>query len=227
MDGAQTGVLTMPQDSKISGLKGRIDLRHISHWGNSRRVRRYVVLLWIAVLAVDPWIVMRISRSFDALGRLPQLLLPTVTQLLITWIAFRSMEIGLAQPPLNDSAVMQFGADFDMLTKEEHEELMRRRSRELLLGALERDEREAELQARAERTAYRLLRPGLPTLVAVYWGICLFAPFGTARPAMVITAVGTTWLAVLVLVLPTMVRMWTQPNEAGETRIAPLEKQNK
>ncbi len=226
MDGAQTGVLTMPQARKTSDRKDRTHLRRISHWGNSRRVRRFVVLLWIAVLAVDPWIVMRISRSFDALARLPQLLLPTVTQLLITWIAFRSMQIGLAQPPLNDSAVMQFGADFDTLTEEEHEELMRSRSRELLLGALERDEREAELQARAERVAYRLLRPGLPALVAAYWGICLFAPIGTARPALVLTAVGLTWLAALVLVLPTMVRMWTQPNEAGETQLAQSEKQD-
>ena len=226
MDPAQTEILTMPQAGKTSFPNDRTHLRRISHWGNSRRVRRFVVLMWIAVLALDPWFVMRISRSFDALARLPQLLLPTITQLLITWVAFRSMQIGLAQPPLNDSAMMQFGADFDILTAEEHEELMRGRSRELLLGELEHDEREADLQAHAERTAYRLLRPGLPIIIAAYWGICLFGPFGAARPALIFTAVGITWLAVLVLVLPTMVRMWTQPNEAGETQIARPEKHN-
>lgn len=226
MDGAKTGVLAMPQPSKTSDRSDRAHIRRVAHWGNSRRVRRFVVLLWIAVLAADPWIVMRISRSFDALARLPQLLLPTVTQLLIAWVAFRTMQAGLAQPPLNDSAVMQFGADFDILSDEEHEELMCGRSRELLLGAMERDEREADLQAHAERDAYRLLRPGLPIIVAAYWSVCLFAPFAAERPTLILTAVGLTWLAVLVLVLPTMVRMWTQPNEAGETQIARPEKKD-
>jgi hypothetical protein len=226
MDSARAEVLTMPPSGKRSGTEEWARIRRITRWGNTQKVRRLVVLLWIAVLALDPWVVMQLSRSFYALARLPRLLLPTLTQLLVTWIAFRAMQIGLAQPPLTDSAVMRFGAEFEELTETEREELMRARSRELLLGKLQRDEREAELQARAERESYRLLRRGLAMLVAVYWGVCLFGPFGGVRPTLVLTAIGFTWLAVAVLGLPTMVRMWTQPNEVGESRIARSGKQD-
>ena len=209
----------MPQEQRPVDAGEWGSIRRVSRWGNTRRVRRLVALLWIAALAIDPWAVMKLSRNIEALARLPQLLLATLTQLLLTWIAFRAMQIGLAQPPLTDSALLQFGADFDTLTEAERAELVRMRSRQLLMGKLERDEREAELQARAERQAYRLLRPGLGAVVALYWAVCLFGPFGAARRVLMMTAIVVTWLAVAVLVLPTMVRMWTQPDEVGEPRL--------
>ena len=72
---------------------------------------------------------------------------------------------------------------------------------------------------KAEGAAYRLLRPGLVVVVAAYWAVCLLGPFEAIREPLAITAIAFTWLAVAVLVLPTMVRMWTQPNEVGEIRI--------
>jgi len=75
------------------------------------------------------------------------------------------------------------------------------------------------LRLRAEGDAYRLLRPGLAIAIAAYWAVCLLGPFAAIREPLAITAIAFTWLAVAVLVLPTMVRMWTQPNEIGEMRI--------
>jgi hypothetical protein len=52
----------------------------------------------------------------------------------------------------------------------------------------------------------------------------LLGPFAEVRETLVDTAIAVTWIAVAVLVLPTMVRMWTQPNEVGETRIVSANK---
>jgi hypothetical protein len=195
-------------------------VRRVSHWGNSRRFRRVAVLLWIGMLAFDPWLVARLARIYAALAMLPLLLLPTVTQLLITWLAFRGARIGLAQPTLDDSALMQHGAGFDALTNPEREQLFRVRLLDFVLGRAHRDEREAELRLRAEGEAYRLLRPGLAVVVASYWAVCLLGPFEAVRETLAVTAVVVTWIAVGVLVLPTMVRMWTQPDQVpGEPRI--------
>lgn len=194
-------------------------VREAAHLGNTRRFRRFVVLLWIGMLAFDPWLVSRLVRTYAVLGMLPHLVLPTLTQLAITWLAFRGAQIGLAQPTLEDSAMMQHGEEFEALSDQEREQLFQQRLRDSLQGKVRMDEREAELQLRAEGAAYRLLRPGLTLVVAGYWAVCLLGPFEAVREMLVISAIAVTWIAVAVLVLPTMVRMWTQPNEAGETRI--------
>jgi hypothetical protein len=194
-------------------------VQRISHLGNTRRFRRFAVLLWIGMLAFDPWMIFHLARLYAPLAMLPQLLLPTATQLLITWLAFRGMRIGLAQPTLDDSAMMQHGVEFDELTSKQREQLFQQRSRDFIFGGIYKDEREAELRLHAEGAAYRLLRPGLVLIVAAYWTVCLLGPFEAVRETLTITAIAVTWIAVAVLVLPTMVRMWTQPNEAGETRI--------
>jgi hypothetical protein len=163
-------------------------------------------------------------RTYAVLGTLPHLLLPTLTQLAITWLAFRGAQIGLAQPTLDDSAMMQHGEEFEALTDQEREQLFQQRLRDSLQGKVRTDEREAELQLHAEGMAYRLLRPGLALVVAGYWAVCLLGPFVEVRETLADTAIAVTWIAVAVLVLPTMVRMWTQPNEVGETRIVNLNK---
>jgi len=195
-------------------------VRRVSHWGNKRSFRRFAVLFWIGMLAFDPWMVTRLAKTYAALAMLPQLLLPTVTQLLITWLAFRGARIGLAQPTLEDSAQMQHGVEFDALTNPEREQLFQVRLRDFVLGRVHRDEREAELRLRSEGAAYRLLRPGLVVVVAAYWAVCLLGPFEAVRETLAITAVVMTWIAVAVLVLPTMVRMWTQPDQVpGEPQL--------
>jgi len=194
-------------------------IRRVSLWGSNRRMRRVAVLLWIGMLGFDPWVVSRLARSYAHLAMLPELLLPTLTQLGITWLAFRGMRIGLAQPTLEDSAVMQYGSDFESLTDKQCDDLYERRFRDFILGRVGKDERENELRLQSEGDAYRLLRPGLAIAIATYWAVCLLGPFAAIREALAITAIVFTWLAVAVLVLPTMVRMWTQPNEVGEMRI--------
>jgi hypothetical protein len=198
-------------------------LRQLTHAGKTRRFRRFTVVLWImmlaATLAFDLFLLHRLSHSFSVFTRAVELLVVTATQLFITWLAFRSMRIGLAQPAMDDSAAMQFGVDFDLLNPNQRNDLVEQRLHELLSGRVRRDEREAELRQRAESAAYHVLRLLLPTAIVAYWAIIVLGPFANVRGTLTITAIAFTWIAVTILALPTMARMWTQPDDIGEPKL--------
>ena len=204
-----------------SGTPGREEwtkIRQLSRYGRSRGSRRLLVVAWVGLLGFDAWVALFCARQWTALG-----LLSSVILLSFAWFAFHRMRISLAQPTLEDRAVMEYGAEFDALQEKQRGEIAQQAIRDNLRGRIWLDEREAELRLQSEGAAYRLLRPGLVIVIAVYWAVCLLGPFEAIREALTVTAIAFTWLAVAVLVLPTMVRMWTQPNEVGEPRIAGAE----
>jgi hypothetical protein len=129
----------------------------------------------------------------------------------------RTLRIGFAQVSLEDRAVIEYGAEFDALKEKQRGEVFQRAVRDGLFGRVKVDEHEAERRLRAQGAAYRLLGPALVVFVAGYWGACLFGPFAATRGALAATAVVVTWLSALVLAAPTMIRMWTQPDEPGQT----------
>jgi hypothetical protein len=191
-------------------------LRRMGGWENRRSSRRVWVIFWMALSAFYVWIGVQVIRV-DAVSGIG----PTVLGLLVTWWAFRMMKIRLSLPPLADQAVMEYGKEFDALTESQQVGLFRDQVR----GRMNKDEREAELQLRAEGAAYRLLRPGLMLFVAGYWAICLLGPFEEIREKLTLTAIAFTWLVVTVLLLPTIVRMWTQPDEVGEPKVMTIERE--
>ena len=212
------GFWLVPVRSGTLGREEWTKVRRLSRWGGNRRHRRVLMLLWISLLMLDAKIAISVAQHDAAFAIFPTLLLFGVA----LW-AFRRMEIGLAQPTLEDRAVMQYGAEFDALNEKQRGEVFQQQIRDSIWGRVRKDEREAELRLQSEGAAYRLLRPGLVLVVAAYWAVCLLGPFEPIREALIITAIAFTWLAVAVLVLPTMIRMWTQPNEVGEPRIVGTE----
>ncbi|MGC2816260.1 MAG: hypothetical protein WA207_12740, partial [Candidatus Acidiferrum sp.] len=110
-----------------------------------------------------------------------------------------------------------YGAEFDSLKEKQRGDLFQRAVRDGLFGRVKVDEHEAEMRLRAQGAAYRLLGPILLVFLTGYWAVCLFGPFGATRTALAVTAVVVTWLVALVLATPTMIRMWTQPDELEET----------
>jgi hypothetical protein len=183
--------------------------------------RRALVVVWTAMITLWASMGFRATRN-DAVFFA---LLQTGLIVALAWFVFRMLRNRLAQPTLESRALMEYGTKFDALTEQQREELDKRQSRDALMGRVQKDEREAEVQLQAEGTAYRLLRPGLAIVVAAYWVGCLFGPFTPIRETLAKTAIIFTWLAVVILVLPTMVRMWTQPDEAGEPRVVAMERE--
>ena len=133
-------------------------------------------------------------------------------------LAVRALRIGFAQVSLEDRAVIEYGAEFDALKEKQRAEIFQRAVRDGLFGHVKVDEHEAEQRLRAQGDAYRLLGPALFLFLAGYWAVCLFGPFGVDAECTRGDRSGGDLAGALVLAAPTMIRMWTQPDELGGDR---------
>jgi hypothetical protein len=211
------GWLFVPVGAQAWRLVEWSKLRRFYRWENSLRVRRALVVGWIFLLGFFAWVTLIPARNSALLG-----LENAVLWMAIVWWGFRAMRIRLAQPTMEDRAAVEYEAEFDALTERQRADLFNQQIRDGFMGSVRHDEREVELRMRSEDAAYRLLRPGLVVVVAGYWAVCLMGPFATEREMLAVTAIAFTWLAASVLVLPTMLRMWTQPDEVGEPRVVAM-----
>jgi hypothetical protein len=210
------GFWFVPVKAGTLGPEEWAKVRKISPSGKRRTRRLLFALLWVPVLAFEIAVSLRMVRLDPWAGLISTAWL---TVLLGLWV--RSLRIGFAQVSLEDRAVMKYGAEFDALKEKQRGEIFQQALRDGLFGRVKVDEHEAERRLKAQGAAYRLLGPTLLVFVAGYWAVCLFGPFETTRSALAVTAVVVTWLVALVLAAPTMIRMWTQPDEPGETAAVP------
>jgi hypothetical protein len=201
-----------PARSAKLGPEEWAKIRKMSRTGNRRTRRLVFALLFAPVLVFEIAVSLRMVRLDPWAG-----LMTTTWLAILLGLAVRTFRIGFAQVSLEDRAVIEYGVEFDALKKKQRGDLFQRAVRDGLFGRVKVDEHEAELRLRAQGAAYRLLGPGLSVFVAAYWAVCLFGPFAATRGALAVTAVVVTWLAALVLAAPTMIRMWTQPDEPEET----------
>jgi hypothetical protein len=206
------GFWFVPVRAETLGPEEWAKVRKMSRTGKRRTRRLLFALLWMPVLACEIAVSLRVVRLDPWAGLMSTAWL---TVLLGLWV--RSLRIGFAQVSLEDRAVMEYGAQFDELKEKQRGEVFQRSVRDGLFGRVKVDEHEAERRLQAQAAAYRLLGPALVAFITGYWGVCLFGPFEATRSALAVTAVVVTWLAALVLAAPTMIRMWTQPDEPGET----------
>ena len=118
-----------------------------------------------------------------------------------------------------DRARWSYGKTFGELTEMEKDRVKHQMRHELQSEGKVQDEREAEMQRDAEEHAYRLLRPGLPGLVLVWWAVGLFMPIGQARIGLLFGALASTGIVIAVLSLPELIRVWMMPNVLGEPHL--------
>jgi hypothetical protein len=206
------GFWFVPVKSETLGPEEWAKVRKLSRSGNNQRTRRLFTLLWLPGLAFEIAVSLRVVRVDPWAG-----LLVAAFLTMLMGLAIRAQRIGFAQVSLEDRALIDYGTEFDALKEKQRGDIFQRAVRDGLLGRVKVDEHEAEQRLRAQGAAYRLLGPALAVFVTGYWAVCLLGPFQATRNALAVTAVVVTWLAALVLATPTMIRMWTQPDEPGET----------
>jgi hypothetical protein len=206
------GFWFVPVKAGTLGPEEWAKVRKISPAGKRRTRRLLFALLWVPVLAFEIAVSLHVVRLDPWAG-----LISTGWLVVLLGLWVRSLRIGFAQVSLEDRAVMEYGAEFDALKEKQRGEIFQRAVRDGLFGRVKVDEHEAERRLQAQGAAYRLLGPALLVFVAGYWAVCLFGPVEPARSALAVTAVVVTWLAALVLAAPTMIRMWTQPDDPEET----------
>ena len=206
------GFWFVPVKAGTLGPEEWAKVRKMSRTGKRRTRRLLFALLWVPVLACEIAVSLRVVRIDPWAGLMSTAWLAALLGL---WV--RSLGIGFAQVSLEDRALMEYRAEFDVLKEKQRGDLFQRAVRDGLFGRVKVDEHEAEMRLRAQGAAYRLLGPALLVFLMGYWAVCLLGPFGATRTAVAVTAVVVTWLVALVLAAPTMIRMWTQPDEMEET----------
>jgi hypothetical protein len=206
------GFWFVPVKAGTLGPEEWAKVRKMSRTAKNRRTRRLFALLWVPGLAFEIAVSLRVVRLDPWAG-----LMSAALRTMLMGLAVRALRTGFAQVSLEDRAVMEYGAEFDALKEKQRGEIFQRAVRDGLFGRVKVDEHEAEQRLRAQGAAYRLLGPALGVFVTGYWGVCLFGPFAATRSALAVTAVVVTWLSALVLAAPTLIRMWTQPDEPGQT----------
>ena len=126
---------------------------------------------------------------------------------------------------LDDRAVAEYGVEFEKLGEAQQKELLRRyRVGTYLLGYYP-DELEEAQERESFQRAYGVLRWLLPVLAVIYWAGWRVLPEGRVRAGWTDGPVVLMWVLLLVLALPQLIRMWTEPDEVGEPKVVAMEKQ--
>jgi hypothetical protein len=142
-------------------------------------------------------------------------------QLFVEWRRRQSAPVS----SLDDHAMEEHGVEFEQLGEAEQKDILRRYPVGMYLPNHRPDEREKELEREAKERAYGVLGWILPVLMVIYWVGWRLLPDGRVRAGWTDGPVVLTWVLMLVLAMPQIVRMWTEPDEVGEPKIVAAERE--
>ncbi len=119
---------------------------------------------------------------------------------------------------LDDRAVLEHGVVFESLNEAEQKDLLGRYRVGTFVMGYYPDERDAATERESKASAYEVLRWLLPVLTVIYGIGWQVNPDGALRRGWTNGPVVMSWILLLVIALPQLLRMWTEPDEAGELR---------
>jgi hypothetical protein len=126
---------------------------------------------------------------------------------------------------LDDRAVLKYGVEFEKLAEAQQKEILERfRVGTYLLNYFP-DEFDKAREAQAHLRAYDVMKLLLPSIILVYWTGWRLLPNGQFRAGWTNGPVVLSWVLLLVLALPQMIQMWTQPDDVDELRVVNRERQ--
>ena len=181
----------------------------------TRRSRRWEVVLFFVIMALglcgagaSLWIFVAVARIYS--------------WQVMNWDWQRRT---IPVSSLDDRAMLEHGVVFDKLNEAQQKDLLGRYRVGTYLMNFYPDEREKELRAEAHQRAYGLMEALLPVLAVVYWVGWRLLPEGRLRAGWTDGPVVLAWVLLLVLALPQMILMWTEPDEAGEPKVVGMERE--
>ena len=215
-------------------------LRRCSQWVDRQIVRRVLVAMvalvfltvfacWTGEAYIDH------VRDLDAQGLFHRIVALVTAASMIFQVGillfWTNVTYMLAGSSTDDLAMLDYGIPYDQLTTLQRREMMVRSRARMFECCFRADERQSLQLERAERIAYRLLRWTAMAAVILSWAAYLIAPARTfgwvlqwGRLMMNSPLMGT-WLLMVLIALPMLIRMWTEPDEVGEPRVVAMERE--
>jgi hypothetical protein len=192
-----------------------------------RKWRRFEVVFFFVLMASGllqagrPW-----TWTNCFVNAIPYLL---VAARLMSWTRIGVVPI----TSLDDLAMEEYGVEFEQTTLAQQTDLLRqaRERRQRVqgrpyyrVGAYTLKPFSDELSQSREREshmrAYVMLRVFLPAFAIVYWAGWHFLPDGAVRAGWTDAPVVFAWIFLLILVLPQVLRMWMEPDDPAEPKLA-------
>jgi hypothetical protein len=132
-----------------------------------------------------------------------------ITRVFMMWKAQQVVKVG----SLDDRAMADYGVEFERTTASQQRDLLDHyRVGTYPLNAYE-DEYEEAKDREAHWRAYNVLRVLLPALAVLYWLGWRLLPEGNVRTAWTNGPVVFTWTIILILAMPQIIRMWSEPDD--------------
>jgi hypothetical protein len=174
----------------------------------TQRSRRFEVLLFFVFMAMGLSFAGEPFR-WAQLGARVFPLIYAVGRIFRLWNWQRAIPVS----SLDDRSVMEYGIEFEKLGEAQQKEILRRYRVGTYLWNYFPDELEEARERESYGRAYEVLRWLLPLLAAVYWVGWRLLPEGGLRAGWTDGPVVLTWVLLLVLALPQLIRMWMEPDD--------------
>lgn len=190
----------------------------------TRRIRRFSVAAYVFTILILFLTVGIYLLPFRDTTRLYGLAAFIVVWTYIGYAVFflRILRRGSSVTSMEERAQLDFGRPYAKLSLMHRFDVRARVTREFRQGGRPPDERDAVVQREAEQRAFRILRIALPIFALVYWGVCLSMPLGPVRVGLLIGAVVMSVMLIPVMILPYVVRLWTEPDAAPEPNVVTI-----
>jgi hypothetical protein len=157
-------------------------------------------------------------------GNAGTILQPYVWAVILIFFFWRRLRV-VPVSSLDDRAVTEYGMEFEQLGDAEQKKLLKGyRVGTYLMGSLA-DERDGVREQEARHRAYAVMQWLLPVLAVIYWVGWRLLPAGRVQMCWTDGPVVLTWVSLLVLALPQILQMWTEPDEVGEPRVVVMERE--
>jgi len=209
-------------------------LKRWSQWADRQIVRRAVVAMVVLVLVTvfACWTgeayIERV-RTLDVQGFFHRIVafitaasMMFQVGILLFWTNLTYM---IAGSSTEDLAMLEYGMPYDKLTMSQRRKMLVRSRARMYECWFRADERQSLQLERAERIAYRLLRRTAMAVVILLWAAYLIAPNGVFGwvlqwgRLMMNSPLMLTWLLLVLIALPMLIRMWTEPDGMGEPKV--------
>jgi len=190
----------------------------------TRRIRRFSVAAYVFTILILFLTVGIYLLPFRDTTRLYGLAAFIVVWTYIGYAVFflRILRRGSSVTSMEERAQLDFGRPYAKLSLMHRFDVRARVTREFRQGGRPPDERDAVVQREAEQRAFRILRIALPIFALVYWGVCLSMPLGPVRVGLLIGAVVMSVMLIPVMILPDVIRLWTEPDAAPEPNVVTI-----
>jgi len=190
----------------------------------TRRIRRFSVAAYVITILILFLTVGIYLLPFRDTTRLYGLAAFIVVWTYIGYAVFflRILRRASSVTSMEERAQLDFGKPYAKLSLMHRFDVRARVTREFRQGGRPPDERDAVVQREAEQRAFRILRIALPIFALVYWGVCLSMPLGPVRVGLLIGAVVMSVMLIPVMILPDVIRLWTEPDAAPEPNVVTI-----